>query len=275
MAIQPFWDSRLTFASPSNSFQPRGRQEDACLRALPVSNPAARALLLAVRPLARVVRASGSDRRLSRRSDCQVSHFKLHKPTCGVKLATSPEFSAVADPDAPFQPPQALLYHLAALSTLPPSASPTTPPPSFLYFPTNPLSDAASSSSKPPVMPTPISLPAPARNLFNCLSWVAFKTANPLSVVLMYSLLLTEIEALGGIEDRLVEQLSEEYRLDGVQEVGGERRKSLRQMLDDEDEPQPEDLMVAIGGEKNQGILGTLRLVASGWCISSRCRFHS
>ncbi|GEM10340.1 chloride channel [Rhodotorula toruloides] len=187
--------------------------------------------------------------------NCQVSHFKLHKPTCGVKLATRPEFPSIADPDAPFQPTQALLYHLAALSTLPPSASPNTPPPSFLYFPSNPLSDAASSSSKPPVMPIPISLPPPARNLFNCLSWVAFRTANPLSVVLMYSLLLTEIEALGGVEDRLVEQLSEEYRLDGVQELGGEKRRSLRRMLDDEDEPESEDLMVAIGGETNQGIL--------------------
>ncbi|TNY18957.1 putative chloride channel [Rhodotorula diobovata] len=191
---------------------------------------------------------------------CQVSDFPKHKPTCGVRLRTLPEtLPPVVDPSAPFQPPPALLFHLAALTTLPPPAAPNTPPPSFLYFPTSPtasLSSSSSSSASTP-QPVPISLAPATRNLFNALSLVAFRTANPLSVNLMFSLLLTEVEALGGAEDRLVEQLAEEYRLDGEQELvpGEGKRKSLRETLKDEDEPRPEQLVEAIGGEQNMGLL--------------------
>ncbi|GAA5999194.1 zinc finger MYND domain-containing protein [Rhodotorula paludigena] len=185
--------------------------------------------------------------------DCQVSHFREHKPICGLKLRVLPESrSPVVDPSAPFQPPPALLFQLAALTTLPPSASPTTPPPSFLYFPFSPV--GASSSSDVP-MPVPISLPEATRNLFNALSVVAFRSGNPLSVNLMFSLLITEVEALGGVEARLIEQLSEEYRLDGVQEVGGVKRKALKDILEEEDEPTPQELVEAIGGEGNMGML--------------------
>lgn len=193
-------------------------------------------------------------------STCQVSDFPKHKPTCGVRLRTLPEtLPPVVDPSAPFQPPPALLFHLAALTTLPPPAAPNTPPPSFLYFPTSPtasLSSSSSSSASTP-QPVPISLAPATRNLFNALSLVAFRTANPLSVNLMFSLLLTEVEALGGAEDRLVEQLAEEYRLDGEQELvpGEGKRKSLRETLKDEDEPRPEQLVEAIGGEQNMGLL--------------------
>ncbi|GAA6014308.1 hypothetical protein JCM10207_005416 [Rhodosporidiobolus poonsookiae] len=187
--------------------------------------------------------------------ECQVSSFPQHKPFCGLSIPTASSFPAVLDPDAAFQPPPALLFHLAALTTLPPSAFPdSSPPPSFLYFPTTPT-PAVGSSSRDPPMPVPISLPPAARSMFSVLQLTAFKTGNALAVNLMYSLLLTEVEALGGVENRLIEQLAEEYRLDGVQEVGGVRRKHLRDQLEDEEEPTEAELMEAIGGEENAGVL--------------------
>ncbi|GAA6026658.1 hypothetical protein JCM8202_000467 [Rhodotorula sphaerocarpa] len=234
---------------------------------------------------------------------CQVSHFKAHKPICGVDL-TSPTRLSIgstlrADPNAPFQPPQALLFHLAALTTLPPSAWPTgSSPPSFLFFPSPPKTatsppaaaptatatgDAPSSASSPGPSKAPdfvpIVLPEPARNLFNCLQLVAFETGNPISVNLMYSILLDEVAALGGAEPRLVEQLAEEYRLDGSapeaeaasgaadadadaerKEAGEslatkQRRRTLREVIDDESEPTVDELFEAIGGQKNTRIL--------------------
>ncbi|BGP18354.1 hypothetical protein JCM10213_008526 [Rhodosporidiobolus nylandii] len=184
---------------------------------------------------------------------CQVSAFPSHKPWCGVPLPTASQFPAVLDPSASFQPPPALLFHLAALSTLPPPAMPTTPPPSFLYFSSTPVPKEGSSAREPP-MPVPISLPTPARNLFNSLQLQAFRTGNALAVNLMFSLLLTEVEALGGVEDRLVEQLAEEYRLDG-QVWDGKVRPHLKKMLEDEEEPTGEELTAAIGGEENAGML--------------------
>ncbi|GAA6033947.1 hypothetical protein JCM8097_000422 [Rhodosporidiobolus ruineniae] len=187
--------------------------------------------------------------------ECQLSHYPSHKPFCGLPRLTPASFPSVFDPSSPFQPPPALLFHLAALSGLPPTAFPTTAPPSFLYFPSTPVPAEGSSSADPP-LPVPISLPdLPSRNLFNCLQLTAFRLGSPLAVNLMYSLLLTEVEALGGVEDRLVAQLSEEYRLDGVQEVAGKKRPSLREMLMDEEEPKEEELLEAIGGAENMGIL--------------------
>ncbi|GAA6054055.1 hypothetical protein JCM3770_001343 [Rhodotorula araucariae] len=187
---------------------------------------------------------------------CQVSHYQHHKATCGLRLRTLPQQLAPAvDPAAPFQPPPALLFHLAALTTLPPPAAPNTPPPSFLYFPTPPLPPASSSSSAATPHPVPVSLAPATRNLFNALALVAFRTGNPLSVNLMFSLLLTEVEALGGAEGRLIEQLSQEYRLDGASEVAGVKRKSLKEILDDEEQPSPEELVEAIGGQANMGML--------------------
>ncbi|GAA5977899.1 hypothetical protein JCM10908_005139 [Rhodotorula pacifica] len=211
---------------------------------------------------------------------CQVSHYKAHKPICGVDL-TSPTRATIAptlraNPDAPFQPPQALLFHLAALTTLPPSAWPaSTSPPSFLFFPTAPpaalppsssttTSSSSASSSAPDFIP--IVLPEPARNLFNCLQLVAFETGNPISVNLMYSILLDEVSALGGAEPRLVEQLAQEYRLDGTateegkeeeeeEEEETKRRPTLREVIDDDSEPTVEQLFEAIGGQKNTRIL--------------------
>ncbi|GAA5980645.1 hypothetical protein JCM11641_000161 [Rhodosporidiobolus odoratus] len=185
---------------------------------------------------------------------CQVSHYPTHKAWCGVPLPTASSFPSVLDPTASFHPPPALLFHLAALSTLPPPAMPSTPPPSFLYFSSSPTSPAQGTSSRDPPMPVPISLPAVARNLFNALQFTAFKTGNPLAVNLMYSLLLTEIEALGGVEERLIEQLSEEYRLDGQVWEGTERPR-LNKMLEDEEEPKEGELMEAIGGEGNVQVL--------------------
>jgi hypothetical protein len=193
----------------------------------------------------------------------------VHKPICGVDL-TSPTRATIAPtlharPDAPFQPPQSLLFHLAALTTLPPTAWPAaTSPPSFLFFPT---ASPSSSGTAPDFIP--IVLPEPARNLFNCLQLVAFETGNPISVNLMYSILLDEVAALGGAEARLVEQLSQEYRLDGSSpspspsdddkeqepEPEPERRPTLRSVIDDESEPSVEQLFEAIGGQKNTRIL--------------------
>lgn len=205
------------------------------------------------------------------RRECQVSHYKVHKPICGVDL-TSPTRATIAPtlharPDAPFQPPQSLLFHLAALTTLPPTAWPAaTSPPSFLFFPTT-GHPSSSSSSKEGTAPDfiPIVLPEPARNLFNCLQLVAFETGNPISVNLMYSILLDEVAALGGAEPRLVEQLSQEYRLDGSpsdddkdkdkEEGEPKRRPTLRSVIDDESEPSVEQLFEAIGGQKNTRIL--------------------
>ncbi|GAA5862338.1 hypothetical protein JCM8547_007608 [Rhodosporidiobolus lusitaniae] len=195
--------------------------------------------------------------------DCQVSDYPLHKPSCGVPLPTHASFTLTSNPfDAAsdFQPPPALLFHLAALSGLPPpppadAFSPAPPPPSFLYFPSTPTPKEASSTAVPP-MPVPIPLASDAhRNLFNTLQLVACRTGNPLAVNLMYSLLITEVEALGGVEGRLVEQLSEEYRLVEGETVGGKARMSLRRMLEEEEEPREEDLMEAIGGEGNMGML--------------------
>ncbi|GAA5842655.1 hypothetical protein JCM11251_007752 [Rhodosporidiobolus azoricus] len=186
--------------------------------------------------------------------ECQIAHFPTHKPFCGIPTPTAAAFDSISlDPSCTFRPPPALLYHLAALSQLPPPAFPdATPPPSFLYFPSSPIAPAEGSSSAmtDPPMPVPISLPEPSRNLFNALQFTAFKTGNPLAVNLMYSLLLTEIEALGGVEERLVTQLSEEFRLEG--EAG---RPTLRKMLEEEEEPSGEELMEAIGGAENMGML--------------------
>ena len=85
----------------------------------------------------------------------------------------------------------------------------------------------------------------------------------------MYSILLDEVAALGGAEARLVEQLSQEYRLDGSSpspspsdddkeqepEPEPERRPTLRSVIDDESEPSVEQLFEAIGGQKNTRIL--------------------
>lgn len=183
----------------------------------------------------------------------------MHKPICGVDL-TSPTRATIAPtlharPDAPFQPPQSLLFHLAALTTLPPTAWPAaTSPPSFLFFPTSP-SSSSSKGTAPDFIP--IVLPEPARNLFNCLQLVAFETGNPISVNLMYSILLDEVAALGGAEPRLVEQLSQEYRLDGGSDDKEDepKRPTLRSVIDDESEPSVEQLFEAIGGQKNTRIL--------------------
>ncbi|GAA5918755.1 hypothetical protein JCM1841_006280 [Sporobolomyces salmonicolor] len=192
---------------------------------------------------------------------CQLSHWPAHKSSgCGVRLATS--FPPIVDPSAPFQPPPALLFHLAALSTLPPqrttsafspeSASNAPAPPSFLYFPTSPTAPSSGSSKEAQPLPIPVAFPSlPFRNLFNALQLVAFRTGNPLSVNLLFSLLVTEVEALGGVEARLVEQLSEEYRLDG----SVEGRARLREMLEEDEAPSEEELVDAIGGRENMGLL--------------------
>ncbi|GAA5906700.1 hypothetical protein JCM5296_006460 [Sporobolomyces johnsonii] len=199
--------------------------------------------------------------------ECQLSHWPAHKSSgCGVPLPLATSFPPVVDPSAPFQPPPALLFHLAALSTLPPprtssafspesaSNNPSAPP-SFLYFPTSPTAPSSSGSSSKAAqqpLPIPVAFPSvPFRNLFNALQLVAFRTGNPLSVNLLFSLLATEVEALGGVEARLVEQLSEEYRLDG----SVEGRARLRDMLEEDEVPSEEELVEAIGGRENMGLL--------------------
>ena len=59
----------------------------------------------------------------------------------------------------------------------------------------------------------------------------------------MYSLLITSIAALQGGEERLVEQLTDEFRVD------------LRGMIEGDREPGEEELRDAIGGEENLGLL--------------------
>lgn len=308
------------------------------MREVSIESATARPLLLEVRASLRARLGQKADpfARLSTR-ECQVAHYKAHKPTCGVDLAVPTQTSIATslldrDPSSAttttkggFVPPEALLFHLAALGTLPPSAWPAgSSPPSFLFFPTPPVhkaadgqsaaeaadasavsdgqrdaadeendqsgeavaasNEASGSKSAPSEPPTPdfipIVLPAPARNLFNCIQLVAYETANPISVNLMYSVLLDEVAALGGAEPRLVDQLASEYRLDDesvrkakeqAATAGGDadddedagegekkrrsRFRTLREVIDDESEPSVEELFDAIGGQKNTRIL--------------------
>jgi hypothetical protein len=60
----------------------------------------------------------------------------------------------------------------------------------------------------------------------------------------MYSILLDEVEKVGGKEERLVEQLSEEFGF------------SLREALDNEEEPTEDELEEAVGGPGNMNLLG-------------------
>ncbi|GAA6064693.1 hypothetical protein JCM10212_005761 [Sporobolomyces blumeae] len=194
------------------------------------------------------------------------------------------------------EPTEHVLFHLATLKTLStklskpdpfstgapgprstgaaaPPPPPLAPTPSYLFFPTDPLapsskpssstSSSSSSSSKGLTLPIPIHLPLPSHNLFVTLFSAALSSKKDpaLSVTLMYSLLITTIEALEGSEERLVEQLGQEFRLDGRRREGEEevgekgRRKTLRDHLNEDREPTHEELVEAIGGEENMNLL--------------------
>ncbi|GAA5849171.1 hypothetical protein JCM5353_001655 [Sporobolomyces roseus] len=186
---------------------------------------------------------------------CQSLDWTLHKPTiCGQPLP-APSSSTPASSQTPSLDPSlidtsslspALLFHLAALKTLSlPSSSFSSsklhPTPSYLYFPTSPLSPSSSSLSNP----IPIHLPPTSHKLFTCLFLRALRPpTSPLSVTLMYSLLITSIAALQGGEERLISQLTEEFP--GV---------DVRGLIEGDSEPGEDELRDSIGGEENLGLL--------------------
>ncbi|GAA6025480.1 hypothetical protein JCM11491_000547 [Sporobolomyces phaffii] len=217
---------------------------------------------------------------------CQTLDWPLHKPTiCGKPLEPTrpsppPPSAATGPPDdlstamldtTTLSP--ALVFHLAALKTLssqlaaaPPTrdafstvttTKPLHPTPAYLFFPTDPL--AASSSQRgddPTQVPIPIHLSGPAHKLFSVLFHTAITTTtttttttattNRLSVTLMYSLLVTSIDALAlaGGEPRLVEQLGHEFP-----------QVDVRTEVERDEEPTEPDLTAAIGGPDNLGLL--------------------
>ncbi|GAA5915903.1 zinc finger MYND domain-containing protein [Sporobolomyces salmoneus] len=205
---------------------------------------------------------------------CQTLDWPLHKATiCGLPLTSPPPPStSSSEPketatdlstlDTSNLSPS-LLFHLAALKTLStslPPPSPSTfspssssssskelhPHPAYLFFPISPLSPSSSlSSSSSQSLPIPIHLSPPSHKLFSVLFRTAIETSgNPLSLTLMYSLLITSVTAFQGGEKRLIEQLGEEWpEVDVGKEVERDR------------EPEEGELRDAIGGEGNFGLL--------------------
>ncbi|GAA5989800.1 hypothetical protein JCM5350_002948 [Sporobolomyces pararoseus] len=207
---------------------------------------------------------------------CQILDWPLHKPTiCGklpleeerqsptVTNETTTNLTDLSPIDTSSLPP-ALVFHLAALKTIstqlptpppPPPAEtetafspqnkrpPLHPIPAYLFFPSSPLSPSSSSSSSSS-LPIPIHLTKASHSLFTLLFHTSIKTSNPLSITLMYSLLIVSVSALSGTPHRLIEQLSEEFP--GV-DVEGLVEKDL--------EPSEQELSDAIGGEQNLPLL--------------------
>ncbi|GAA5886765.1 hypothetical protein JCM16303_003306 [Sporobolomyces ruberrimus] len=197
---------------------------------------------------------------------CQTLDWPLHKPTiCGKPLeparpasddttsgaATTTDLETL---DTSNLSPS-LLFHLAALKTLSSQLTSSSssssfssiatrkelhPTAAYLFFPSSPLSPSSSSQS----LPIPIHLSPPSHKLFTVLFHTAIQTNNPLSITLMYSLLVTSVEALRGGEARLVEQLGEEF--EGVK---------VREEVEKDREPEEGELKEAIGGEANLGLL--------------------
>ncbi|GAA5937811.1 zinc finger MYND domain-containing protein [Sporobolomyces koalae] len=226
---------------------------------------------------------------------CQTLDWSLHKPTiCGQPL---PPVVAPADPsrvlpaagrelesiDTSLLSPH-LLFQIATLKTLasqlppPPPASTSVsrtshrdelhPIPSYLFFPTSPLSSSSTSSSSSntseSTLPIPIHLSTPSHKLFQALFLASLpqppssssssirssSEPNLLSITLMYSLLVTRVEALRGQdgESRLVQQLEQEYFPNSNGNV-------IRTEIDKDVEPSEEQLKDAIGGEHNVELL--------------------
>jgi hypothetical protein len=170
-----------------------------------------------------------------------------------------------------------LLFHLATLKTLsnklPTSTSTTTDSFSrsekekelnktaaYLFFPISPLSPSTSTTTSTKdddqsslTLPIPIHLTIPSHKLFTVLFQNAIQTKNRLSITLMYSLLITSVEALKGGEKRLIQQLQEEFGFgDGGDETDG---INVREEIEKDLEPSQEELKRAIGGEDNLGLL--------------------
>lgn len=156
------------------------------------------------------------------------------------------------------------MFHLAALKTLAsqlsksPASSPAFssssgstptplhPVPAYLFFPTDPLvaSSSSSSSRDRSALPIPIHLSPPSHQLFTVLFHTAISSSNALSITLMYSLLITSVEALEGGHQRLVDQLAQEFP-----------RVDVKTELEIDREPDEQELRDAIGGEHNLPLL--------------------
>ncbi|GAA5957834.1 hypothetical protein JCM3765_003782 [Sporobolomyces pararoseus] len=205
---------------------------------------------------------------------CQTLDWTLHKPTiCGKlplqeeeeeeKPSTSSASSNLKDLsllDTSSLSP-ALVFHLAALKTIssqlptPTTAFATTtttttnsrkplhPIPAYLFFPCSPLEPSSSSSSKE-TLPIPIHLTPASHKLFTLLFHTSIISKNVLSITLMYSLLITSVQALQGGSNRLIEQLSQEFK--GV---------DVKKMVEKDLEPTEEELRDAIGGKENLPLL--------------------
>ncbi|KAI5479303.1 zinc finger, MYND-type protein [Pseudohyphozyma bogoriensis] len=158
--------------------------------------------------------------------ECQTKDYPEHKKTCG------------NPPPPAFVPTPLLIAHINALLEFA-EARKDSPPPAYLYFP--PPTSTTNPSSPPE--PVPIFLTDASKPLFDILYHTASSTGNQLSVNLMFSLLLEEVEKKGGQEKDLIIQLSDEFGFD------------LAKALDEEVDPEEEDLAAAVGGEENFGVL--------------------
>ncbi|KAM0790266.1 hypothetical protein ACM66B_005571 [Microbotryomycetes sp. NB124-2] len=163
--------------------------------------------------------------------DCQVADFGEHKRTCGRQARN---LAAIVPC---FKHSAALQNQLACLATLSDTQAGTRV--SYLYYPSSPL------TTLPPPDPQPIVLSPAARPVFDRVFRQANSTRNSTSINLVFSLLSDAVLAapVNGSEDRLIEQLSEEYEVD------------LNKMLEDEQNPTEDELTAAIGGEEGLGDL--------------------
>lgn len=124
----------------------------------------------------------------------------------------------------PFSPPSHLATHEAFYENF-------DPRPSFLYFP-----------SPDSVAPVPIHLSPSTAPLVALLRLTSSRGLR-LATTLLYSLLLEGVEERGGTKERLLEQLEEEYGFE------------VAEMVRRDEEPEEGELMDALGGEENLGLL--------------------
>ncbi|KAK4049821.1 hypothetical protein OIV83_003877 [Microbotryomycetes sp. JL201] len=158
---------------------------------------------------------------------CQVANYSKHKQGCGD--------TRMVDENSTFKHSLALRNQLACLGALKDTATGI----SYLYYPFSPISNS------PPPDPRPVVLPLAARAVFDRLFRQANSTRNSTAINLMFSLLSDVVtqSSVNGTEQRLIEQLSEEYEV------------NLNEMLEHEVEPTEDELTEAIGGTEGLGDL--------------------
>ncbi|KAK4050216.1 hypothetical protein OIO90_005198 [Microbotryomycetes sp. JL221] len=166
--------------------------------------------------------------------ECQLTHFQQHKQACGKRQNTRIPLHPT------FKHSKALSNQLECLSSLDSACDDDNNVNrriSYLYYSSSPI------TTRPPPDPIPIVLCNSSSNLFQHLHEQANKTRNSTSINLMFSILSQVVTnrtlVKGGTEQRLIQQLSEEYEID------------LNQMLIEETEPTESELLEAIGGSQS------------------------